>query len=456
MSNELWINKYKPTTIHNITGNQNQINKIIDWLNNLDTYSYSLIITGNQGIGKTHIIKLILEEFKYKVHIINPNDIKDHRILDDINDYYNHKNSIYSKIKLNNEDVKQIVLIFEEIENITLTSEKKYIMDIFKENNKKKCFPLVFISNNQHSKLLNDLKKNCTEILFNTPIKKDLIVLINNICNKENIKIHDDNSIDILIDFSQNDIRRLINLLQEYSYNFNELKEEYILNFIDNSKKKNIDIGLFDATNNILNDYLDYNTILKLYENEKVLLPLMIQENYINKVLNKSTDDWNDVLSNLVKISDSISIGDNIETNIYTDQNWYLQNIHVFYTCINSSYLINCYNKNNKINKSNFSSDLNKTSLKNINRKNITNFLNIIPNKSIYEILMLNRICNNFINNNNEKYIIDLLSSYNKDITIKEIELSLKIDKTSDFKLLCSKQKKKILKILKKYSSINN
>ena len=27
-------------------------------------------------------------------------------------------------------------------------------------NNKKKLFPLIFISNNQHSKLLNDLKKD--------------------------------------------------------------------------------------------------------------------------------------------------------------------------------------------------------------------------------------------------------------------------------------------------------
>ena len=31
---------------------------------------------------------------------------------------------------------KKIALIFDETENITLTSERKYIMDIFKQNNK--------------------------------------------------------------------------------------------------------------------------------------------------------------------------------------------------------------------------------------------------------------------------------------------------------------------------------
>jgi DNA polymerase III delta prime subunit len=167
-------------------------------------------------------------------------------------------------------------------------------MDIFKENNKKKCFPLIFISNNQHSKLLNDLKKNCDEIQFNSPIKYDFIKLIKNICNQEKIKICDEKSLDLLIEFSQKDIRRLINLLQEYSYNFKEINNEFILNFINKSREKNIDIGLFDATSKILNNYLDNDTILKLYESEKVLLPLMIHENYIKKVLNKCLDDWDD------------------------------------------------------------------------------------------------------------------------------------------------------------------
>ena len=105
-----------------------------------------------------------------------------------------------------------------------------------------------------------------------------------------------------------------------------------------------------------------------LYETEKVLLPLMIHENYYKSIIN-NYDNISTIISRIKEISDSISIGDNIETSIYTDQNWYLQNIHAFYTCVNTSFNINSQkNKNKKIN-INFSSDLNKTSLKNINRK---------------------------------------------------------------------------------------
>ena len=161
--NKLWVNKYRPKYLNEVIGHKDQIIKIKEWIINLNTSkNQAIIISGSHGIGKSLTIKLIFEELNYLIRIIYPNEIKDHRIFDDFNDYYNHNNSIHSKINFKNTNKKQLVLIFEETENITLTSEKKYIMDIFKENNKKKCFPLIFISNNQHSKLLNDheRKKN--------------------------------------------------------------------------------------------------------------------------------------------------------------------------------------------------------------------------------------------------------------------------------------------------------
>jgi replication factor C subunit 1 len=457
MKSDLWINKYKPSNINQIIGNSEQISKFKDWLLNLhNTKSQGIIISGNQGLGKTLTIKLILESLNYIVRIINPNEIKDHRILDDFYDYYNFVNSIYSKIQFNDMKNKKIVLIFDETENITLTSEKKYIMDIYKENNKIKSFPLIFISNNQHSKLLNDLKKNCPEIIFTNPPNQQLKELVKKISINESIKWENDILIDKLIVFSQNDIRRLINIFEELSYHLtnNKVTTKIIDEFIEKSREKNVDIGLFDSTGRILNNYLDYESIIKLYESEKVLLPLMIHENYLKKILNKNKDSWENIINNIVKVTDSLSRGDNIETSIYTDQNWYLQNIHGFYTCLNTSFWIN--KKSNKANNYKienqdikFSSDLNKTSLKNINRKNIINLSKIINNKTNIEILMLNKICNHLIQNNMENNLINILNGYNKDITIKEIELCLKIDKTTEFNTLASKDKKRITKQIK-------
>jgi replication factor C subunit 1 len=454
---KLWINKYIPKRLQDIIGNTNQINKFNKWLNEYsNNKSKSIIISGSQGLGKKLTIQLLLESTGYIVKIINPNEIKDHRNYDDFNDYYNFVNSIYNKIKIcngeKNNSKKKLALIFNKIENITLMGEKKYIMDIYKYNNKIKAFPLIFISNNHHSKLLNDLKKGCDEIIFKIPDISDIQMLIKKISINENVFFENNNIINQLIEFSQFDIKRLINLFQELSYHsVNRMITQNIMNnFIDKSREKNIDLGLFESTEKIINNYLDYEYIMRLYESEKVLLPLMIHENYLKKIPKVSNNSKDNLIYNIVKITDSISRGDNIETSIYTDQNWYLQNIHGFFSCLNTSFWIN--NSKSGINYNiledkdiKFSADLNKTSLKNINRKNIINLSKIINNKSNQEILILNKICNSLINTN-ENELIKILQGYNKDINIKDIELCLKIDKTTEYKTLASKDKKRIIK----------
>jgi replication factor C subunit 1 len=447
--NILWINKYKPSNISEIISNKEEINMFNKWLDQINNNkNMGIIISGEYGIGKTLTARLILEEKGYLVRVITSNELKDHRIYDDFNDYYSFNNSIYSKLSFFNKNNKKIALIFDEIENITLSSEKKYIIEIYKDNNKYRSFPLVFITNNRHSKLLYDLKKCCKEIIFLKPKYEEMESLAIKICKNEKLYVESYNEI---IEFSQYDIRRFINLLQELKYHStnNIIKNEQIHEFINKSKKKNIDIGLFDATYKIINNYLDYETAIRLYESEKVLLPLMIHESYTKKILYDSCS-FNDALNRMIIVSDSISKADNVETSIYTDQYWYLQNIHGFYSCINTSYWIN---KNNKYvlpqDDIKFSGDLNKTSLKNINKKNINNLLKIIHKKQIEEILILNRICNNLIKEKKENILINILNNYKKNISIKDIELCLKIDKTIEFNVLNSKDKKIITKYIK-------
>lgn len=443
---DLWINKWTPKCIDDIIGNKQSIKKIDDWLLNFNTNKINnLIISGNHGIGKSLTIKLLLEKYNFYTKIIYPDDIKNYRLNNDFTDFYNFNTSIKNQINFKDSRYKKIALIFDDTECISLSSERKFIMNIHKDNCKQKLFPLIFISNNNHSKLLNDLKKNCIEVKFYTPSTFDIIKLIKNICKKEKIYVREPQAVMKLIEFAQSDIRRLINLLQEYSYCYSEINETNMEHFISNSLKKKIDIGLYDSVLQLLNKYENYEEIFQLYETEKVLLPLMIHENYYKKTFSKSNkNNFNEQLEQAINISDSLSKGDNIETSIYTDQNWYLQNIHGFYTCLDTSFWVNTSDEQLPYSKIKFSADLNKTSLKNINRKNISNLTKIISKKSIYEILMLCKLTNKLLNKKQSEIIINILREYKKDVDIKDIELCLKIDKTIDFMVLSTKEKKEI------------
>ena len=253
----------------------------------------------------------------------------------------------------------------------------------------------------------------------------------------------------MFIQFCQFDVRRLVNILQEYHYNYNTLNILDVTTFIERSIMKDINIGLYDASLQLINEPNDFEQVSKLYEIDKVLVPLMINENYYKRVLSsKNKTNLDEQIEQMVEVSDSLSIGDNIETSIYTDQNWYLQNIHRFYTCYNTSAIINKSSKKLCKTDIKFSSDLNKTSLKNINKKNITNLEKIISKKTIDEILALCKITNHMVVTKQVDVIIDLLKNYKKDIDIKDIELCLKIDKTVDFITLSSKEKKEISNII--------
>lgn len=443
---ELWINKYQPTNIDQLIGKKIAIMKISSWLNNIKNNKIqTLIISGHHGVGKSILIKLILEKFNYKPMIINQNDIKEYRSNDSLKDIFkmdnfdNISNFIFKQRK---------ALVFDGAESITLASEKRYIMEIFKENNKTRVLPLIFITNSHHNKIINDIKKQALYIEIAFPENKELIDMLSYICKKEKMLIKK-SAIEVLIDYCEKDIRKLLSILEEINNNFNGkvINSKLLLDFLNSSKRKNRDISLFEATKMIINDDLPYNDINKLYEIEKVLLPLMIYENYPTKLLKNKNLDLENNLFNMIKISDSISRGDNIETSIYTDQNWFLQNIHGFFTCINTNFWIN-NNTNEKISAVNFSKDLNKTSLKNINKKNINNIKRIIGKKSIQEILMIVKLTNNLFEDDKLKIIVNILKNYKKNLTVKEIELFIKIDKTLDFSLFTTKEKKGVMKLL--------
>jgi DNA polymerase/3'-5' exonuclease PolX len=158
----------------------------------------------------------------------------------------------------------------------------------------------------------------------------------------------------------------------------------------------------------------------------------MIHENYKNKIFHKknnySIKDNEDIINILCEIANKISLSDNIETSIYSDQNWFLHPIHGFFSCIYISYLLNKHNINPlQLSNVKFCMDLNKTSLKNINKKNINIIHNLLNTKDISDILMLNKLCS-LVVKNSPNNIYKLCKYYN--IDYKDLILILKINKT--------------------------
>ena len=176
-----------------------------------------------------------------------------------------------------------------------------------------------------------------------------------------------------------------------------------------------------------MDNYKSIQSALKMYDKEKVLLPLMLFENYPlaieNKVLNPI-----EKINMISNVTNSLSIGDVIETNIYSDQNWYLQDTHGYFSCVKPSYDMIGEN-HKKFYDLNFSYDLNSVSIKNINRKNFMNIRNHLSNFNNYDILYLHKIYKYQIKNKKTDKLNKILANYNK-INIKNLTSINNIDKT--------------------------
>lgn len=432
-------NKYKPKKYSDIIGNTKQIQYIKEWLDeyetikeymetngllkksskgrkkkviseNINEQEYmkrkgNLLITGNHGCGKSTIMSLILNDKKYEIINLNMIDSKI-KIEPDL---------IY-KLASENKETKKVLLI-DELESVITLNDKNGVFSVIKENNYKRWLPIIIITNNQHNKQLNEIKKFSNEIKIYAPFQNEITRWITNICRNEKIYF-EENMLSVFMEYCQNDMRKILIQLDELKINYGSTKitSEILDNFMKIMKKKDLDFDLFKATNEMLTNYKNIETCLELYETEKVLMPLMIHENYYKFI---KSNKYSKILENL-------SVGDILENYIYGEQNWDLLDLHGIISCCIPSYLINKYSNNNKSIKIDFAADLNRTSVKKMNKKNIIKTNNShknIRNKSIDEFIYMGDIVNDnkkmMINNSN--YVSNIIKINKLKINSKNI-----------------------------------
>jgi hypothetical protein len=428
--------KYKPIKLDDIIGNTTSINYIKNWLDSYEVVKdflklngllkksskgrkkklinitnteleYSkrkgnLLITGPHGSGKSSIISIILNEYNYEIISLN---MLDQKIKIDID--------LISKFAMNNnEENKKQILLIDELESVITLNDKNAVFNIIKDNNFKRWMPIIIITNNQHNKQLNEAKKYSNEVKIYQPYESEIIKWVNNICKNEKISL-DCEQIKKFVEYCQSDMRKILIQLDELKINYgtNKINSSILENFMNIMKKKDLDFDLYKATNKMLTDYRDIETCLELYETEKVLMPLMIHENYYKFI---KENEYSKVLDNL-------SIGDILENYIYGEQNWDLLELHGIISCCIPSYFINKYSNGKKTGSLVFAADLNRTSVKKMNKKNIIKTNNIlnkncyknIRNKSIDEFIYMGEIINKINENNksssNTNYINNII-----------------------------------------------
>jgi len=440
---------------------------------NYGGYKPNMLIYGNHGIGKTSMVTAVLNDMDYNIKKVDFNFKGTKHIAEILNKIlYNE-----SIINISQGPKKRSVILIDEIESITTPNDKKFVNTLLKLNNISYCLPIIFIANNQHNKTIQEIKKKSCIIRLWDPWPSELIQIASFIKNKEGMIMSKD-ILNQIANIAQRDIRKLLVIMEDLYNTFGKtIDSDMIERYSNMISDKDINIELFVATKNLLLEYKDISTCFKYYNREKVLLPLMIFHNYThiyncnieNFRKNKSKIGFmklnaedkkeklkqelltyekyrifasRDKIDTMLNISNSFSIGDVIENYIYGEQNWDMQFVHGFYSCVNPSFIMSSVNNKHDI-LTDFAADLNKTSIKNINKKNVVCVAKYFNNMNIFDLLYISGIIKKKLKNKDYDSVIEIMKQYK--IKKEGYESLLKIDKIFTQPInLTPKQKKYI------------
>ena len=490
--------KYKPKTLDDIVGNVRQIYEIETWLKNYEknkklnaniskkgkknkvnikiddienetsndtesdlkqtTFSTNtkqehacLMLIGDHGVGKTSTLHVVLKNMNYTIQTFNLAQLDSNKSIPEHINKLTKGTNIFDKI--NNENGIKRVVVIDDIESANSPVEKNFILSLMKSNEEHWYIPTIFISSGKHTKLNSVLKSYSVKVQFNKPERDNLMILLSKIATKEHMCFDSLNVGYELVSHAQNDYRRLVSIIQDLKaiYGKKSISQEEIVNYQNISKKKDVTVEIFKSSAQMMVKYKNINDCLKTYEKEKVIIPLVIHQNYIKTIVNSAQHQGNKKFCLVNDISKSMAFGDLVENYIYSDQNWDMQEVHGFLSCAEPAFKIFSENLNVQehylARSMDFPFDLNRTSIKKINKRNIINSNNCLKNFEIKDFIFANRLIRQLMDDNKIEECANLFKGYNA--KVENIESILKIDKINDTKtILATTTRKKLVQIL--------
>ncbi|XP_014813288.1 PREDICTED: replication factor C subunit 1 isoform X2 [Calidris pugnax] len=356
----LWVDKYKPSSLKAIIGQQGEqscANKLLRWLRNWQKNSSedgqaktnktggkddgagfkAALLSGPPGVGKTTTASLVCKELGYSYVELNASDTRS-------------KNSLKEVVaeSLNNTSIKEFcsgtsssvsgkhVLIMDEVDGMAGNEDRGGIQELIGLIRHTKI-PIICMCNDRNHPKIRSLVHYCFDLRFQRPRLEQIKGAMMSIAFKEGLKIPPPAMQEIILAANQ-DIRQVLHNLnmwcaKDKSLTYDEAKTDA------GRAKKDIKLGPFDVVRKVFatgEEASRMSLIDKsdLFFHDYSLAPLFVQENYVHVKPAAAGGNLKKHLVLLSRAADSICDGDIVDKQIRSKQNWNLLPTQAIYASV--------------------------------------------------------------------------------------------------------------------------
>lgn len=261
---QIWAEKYRPEALDEVIGNEEQVNRMKQWVD--DDSVPNLLLHGPAGVGKTaSVVAFAKEKYgdEWRSNLIQMN-ASDDRGIDVVRDQIK---SQAQQAASGNYNYKIIYL--DESDSLTKDAMNalRRTMEKYSDNTR------FFLSCNFPNKIIDPIQSRCVSLPFNRLSDDEIEDLLTRILEKEDVD-YDESAVNRIIEYVDGDARRAVHSLQT-SVEDGELTEdvlevvsggvdeEVLQDVLSLAEQGNIDEAQSKVVKEVIPEVTDYSRLAK-------------------------------------------------------------------------------------------------------------------------------------------------------------------------------------------------
>ena len=201
-----WTVKHKPSSLSEVVGNAEAIQKLSKWVNSWETgipKKRAVFLYGPPGVGKTVSVEALANDSGMELVERNASDYRTAEAVEKFAGLASQYGTLHGRSRL---------ILLDEMDGITGRADRggvRAVIKILKEARS----PVVLVANSAYDPRFSTLRKYCLLIEFKKPTVLQVVKHLKRVCGREGIAA-DDQVLKFIADRSGRDVRSAVNDLQ--------------------------------------------------------------------------------------------------------------------------------------------------------------------------------------------------------------------------------------------------